>query len=57
MNKKWWKSKSLWLGVIIVLGGVAEYLVALPPGVAMPTIIAGILTIVVRFLTKESIGK
>jgi len=56
-SKHWYVSKTLILGVLIVLGGIAEYLAALPPGVAVPTIIAGCLTIVSRFLTNQPIGK
>ena len=57
MDKHWYRSKSLWLGVLIVLGGIAEYLAALPAGVAASTILAGIFTIVARFLTDQPIGK
>ena len=55
--KKWYLSKTLWLGVLIVAGGIAEYIGGLPPGVSVPTIIAGALSIVVRFLTNQPIGK
>lgn len=55
-TKKWWQSKSVWLGVLIVAGGIAEYLGGLPAGVSIPTALAGCLTIVVRFLTNQSIA-
>lgn len=57
MTKKWWKSKTLWLGVIVVIGGIAEYISGLPVGVAISTIIAGVLGIVIRFLTKQGLMK
>tara|TARA_Y100000310_G_C20602740_1_gene773911 strand:- start:623 stop:844 length:222 start_codon:yes stop_codon:yes gene_type:complete len=57
MPKKWWKSKTFWMSVLIICGGVAEYIGGLPPGVAIPTIIAGCINIVLRVLTKVPIGK
>lgn len=54
-TKKWWHSKSVWLGVLIVAGGVAEFIGGLPVGVAIPTAVAGVLSIIVRFLTNQSL--
>ncbi len=48
-------SKTVWLGVLIVAGGIAEYIAGLPPGASVPTIIAGCLSIIVRFLTTDSL--
>jgi len=55
--KKWYQSKTLWLGVIVVAGGIAEYISGLPAGVSISTMVAGVLGIVIRFLTKEPVGK
>lgn len=53
--KVWYKSKSLWLAILIIAGGVAEYIAGLPAGVSIPTIVAGISGIVIRFLTSQPI--
>ena len=53
--KKWWASKTVWLGVLIVAGGIAEYIGGLPAETSIPLMVAGILTIIVRFLTKQPI--
>ncbi len=53
MSKPWWKSKTVWLSVLIVAVGIAEYIAGLPVGASIPTIIAGCLNIVVRFLTGQ----
>jgi len=55
--KKWYLSKSVWLGVLICIGGVAEYVAGLPAGVSISTMVAGILGVIVRFLTKEGVTK
>ena len=55
--KQWWQSKTVWLGVLIIAGGIAEYIAGLPAGVSIPTIIAGCLGIIIRFLTNQPIGK
>ena len=51
--KRWYLSKTVWLGILVVAGGIAEYIAGLPAGVSIPTIIAGVLSIVVRFLTSQ----
>jgi hypothetical protein len=53
--KEWWKSKSIWLGVLIVLGGIGEYLSGVPEGASVSTMIAGVLSIIVRYFTNQSI--
>jgi len=53
--KKWWASKTFWLGVLIVLGGIAEFIAGLPAGASASTIAAGVLTVIVRFLTNQPI--
>ena len=57
VGKNWWTSKTLWLGIVIVAGGIAEYIAGLPAGASIATIIAGVLSIVIRFLTNSPIVK
>ena len=56
-TKKFWQSKTFWLGVIVCLGGVAEFLAGVEPGASLATVIAGVLTVIVRFLTKTQVTK
>ena len=56
-SKSWYKSKSIILGVLIVIGGIAEYIAGLPVGVSVSTIIAGVSGIIIRFLTKQPVGR
>ncbi len=53
--KKWYLSKSVWVGVLIVLGGIAEFWMGLPTGASVATIVAGVITVILRFVTKQSI--
>lgn len=55
--KKWYLSRTVWLGIIVVAGGIAEYIAGLPPGVAISTVIAGALGVIVRFLTNTKVTK
>ncbi len=55
--KKWYQSRSIWVGVLIVAFGISEYIAGLPPEVSIPTVMAGVLNIILRFVTKTSIGK
>jgi len=55
--KKWYLSKSLWLAALIIAGGIAEYIAGLPAGVAISTIVAGCLGVVIRFLTNQGLIK
>ncbi len=48
--KKWWQSKLLLLGVLQIVGAIAEYLAGLPVGVSIGQVISGILTIILRML-------
>lgn len=54
-NKVFWKSKTFWLGVAIAIGGIAEFLTGVPEGAAISTVVAGVLSVIVRFLTTQSI--
>ena len=53
--KKWYASKSLWLGILIVVGGIAEFLAGLPAGASIPTIVAGVVAIILRCLTNQGL--
>lgn len=55
--KSWWKSKLIWLGIVEVAGGVVEYLFALPPGTSVATIVTGIITIILRAITNQPVGR
>jgi hypothetical protein len=50
-------SKTMWLGVLIIAGGIAEYLGNIPAGASIGTIVAGCITIIIRFLTTDSVIK
>ena len=54
--QKWQTSKTILLGVLVIAGGIAEYIAGLPLGASIPTIIAGALGIIVRFLTNQPIS-
>ena len=55
MSKSWYTSKTIWLGMLIIAGGIAEYIAGLPSGASAATIIAGCLTVVIRFMTDQPI--
>ena len=57
MEKKWYLSKLLWLGVLEIAVGVANYIATLDPGTSISVITAGVLTIVFRIITKQPITK
>ncbi len=48
-------SKMFWLGVVMIAGAIIEYLMNLPTGVTVLQIASGILTIIFRFLTNDSL--
>ena len=48
-------SKTVWLGVLMVLGAIAEYLAGLPAGTSVAQAISGIFTIIIRFVTSDSL--
>ena len=56
-GKSWYTSKAFWLGVLITLGGIGEFLAGLPPEASILTMIAGISVIVIRFLTNQGLVK
>jgi len=61
MNKVDWgktlTSKTVWLGVLMVAAGIAEYLGNVPAEASIGTIVAGCITIIIRFITKDAITK
>ncbi len=54
--KKFWHSKAFWLGMVVIALGIAEYIAGLPAGATIPTITAGILGVIFRFLTNTAIA-
>lgn len=60
MQMDWGKivtSKTVWLGILTILVGIVEYLNGVPVGASTGTILVGIIGIVIRFLTKDSLIK
>jgi len=54
--KKWYLSKTFWMGVVAIAGGVVEYIYGLPAGVSAATIAVGIINIIIRFYTNQPIS-
>ena len=50
-------SKTVWLGILVIAFGIAEYIAGMPAGVSIPTIVAGCLGVVIRFLTNQGLIK
>lgn len=48
-------SKTVWLGVLEILVGIFSYLDSVPAGTRIGVIIAGCITIIIRFLTNDSL--
>ncbi len=60
MNIEWGKvltSKTVWLGILMIVAALLEYYNGLPAGTSWGQGIFGALTIVIRFLTKDSLTK
>lgn len=62
MKKPIWKSKTLWINLLVMLGAIAppvrEFLVTLPGTETAAEYIAGVVAVVnmgLRFLTKEAV--
>jgi len=55
--KKWYLSKTFWMGIVAIAGGIVEYIYGLPTGVSAATVAGGIVNIVIRFYTNQPIGK
>lgn len=55
--KKWYMSKTMWAGIAMVVGGVAELMMDIPANASVGTIIAGVVMVVLRFVTNQPVGK
>ena len=54
-NKSWWKSRTLWIGILEVIAGLTSYASGeLALGHSLT--VAGALTVIMRFITKETIA-
>ncbi len=53
--KSIFRSKTFWLAVLTILGGIVEFIFNLPPGVAISTILLGIAQIIIRAFTNSAI--
>ncbi len=53
--KAWFTSKTVWVAILTVAGGIVEYLVGLPIGVSIGTVLLGIINILLRFSTNQPI--
>ncbi len=56
MVKTWYRSKTIWLGILMVVAAVAEYIAGLPSEASITQAISGILAIILRVVTSQSIG-
>jgi|TARA_Y100000034_G_scaffold131452_1_gene192215 hypothetical protein len=54
MEKDWYKSKTLWMGVLQVVGGIA-FGIADAMGTGMALTFSGVATIALRIITKTEI--
>lgn len=57
MNKEWYKSKLLWVGVTETLSGVATLFTDMPSGASIGFIIAGLSTVALRVITKTGLTR
>jgi len=55
--KKWYTSKTLWLGVLMIATAVVEYIAGLPVGTTFLQGLSGVMTIVLRLVTNQGITK
>lgn len=51
-TKPWYLSKTIWLSILMIIGGVFEFIAGLPPGASAATIIAGIANVLLRLLPQ-----
>lgn len=56
-NQVWWRSKLIWLGALEVAIGIANYISTLDPGTSIAVIVAGILTVIFRIVTKQPLSR
>ena len=55
-TKGWIKSKTFYLGLVGVAGGIVEFIFGLPVTASASTIIGGILVIIIRAFTNTAIA-
>ena len=55
--KSWWQSRTIIIGALEIIAGVASFLIELPPETTLTALIAGVLTIILRIVTKIPVGK
>ena len=48
-------SKTFWLGVLMILAAIVEYVFGLPAGTSWVQALSGILAIIIRFLTNDAL--
>ena len=55
--KKWYMSKSLWVGFIAFVGGILEVtgVIELPISAEMQVTILGIIAVILRMVTSDAI--
>jgi hypothetical protein len=56
MIKQWWKSKMVWLGILMIIAAALEYIAGLPAETPVIQAISGVLTIIIRFLTNTAVA-
>lgn len=55
MNKQWWMSRTIWVGALEIICGVATYIAGLPGEASVAAVVAGVATIVLRIITRQPI--
>ncbi len=58
MKIEWGKvftSKAIWLGFFMVVTAIVEYIAGLPPETTIIQAVSGVLAIIIRFLTNDSL--
>ncbi|MBU2060017.1 MAG: hypothetical protein KKB38_20065 [Gammaproteobacteria bacterium] len=54
--KNWLKSKTNWLGVLMIAAAILEYYIGLPIGTTIAQFAFGVLTIIIRAFTNTAIS-
>jgi len=52
---KFLTSKTVWVSVLTVIGGVIEFLAGLPVAASGATVALGVLNVVIRYFTTDAI--
>lgn len=55
-KKKWWQSKTIWIGVLTIASGIAMVFESYYPTLGAIVIAKGILDVVVRFLSSQPVA-